>query len=372
MSEFILQSTSILVSKDREDPFNEIIADGAEFHRIETRGNPIVLPILGKSDTLDLVGSGQEFSVSALRPNYWEHPVIPVTNDIDVDIFPIFLSRVFGGVNAAPTTVSVAGKEHILLLQHDNDPLGRQLPSFNLVTSIGYVDDSHPGADMQWTGVVADSLQISQNRADLPTWSVELVGSGGFVRPVPALTRADFPVAVGDDTTNNKDLVVHGAAVIVSYTDGTTVNLATEGRIRSWSFNFNNNVRREDRRPGDPFRVSDDPTSGAYVNRLLRGRRTCGAQVVVSLDENLAEFVTMQQNRIVDNLAFIMKGHLIAGATPNANYTIEINIPKAQLRTITPGNENEDATLTLDWYPLKGTGEYVSGRVLNKRATLYA
>jgi hypothetical protein len=372
MAEFILQNSSFLVSKAAEATFNEVITDGAEFHRFETRGNPLVLPVLGKSDTLDHIGSGFEFQQTPLRVNYWEHPVIPVSGDVNVDILPIFLARVFGGVNAAPATVNITGKEHILLLQHDNDPLGRQLPSFNLITSIGRVSEAEPGADLQLTGVVGDSFQIGQSRADMPTWSAELVGSGGFIRPVPDTTHNDFPDLVGDDTANYSHLFVHGAAVVISYTDGSSVNLSTEGRIRSWNFQFNNNVRRDDRRPGDPFRIANDPTSGAYVNRLLRGRRTCGAQVVVSLAEDLAEFVTAQQNRVVDNLAFIAKGELIAGATPASNYTLEINIPKAQLRTVTPGNENDDATLTLDWFPLKGVGEYVSARILNKRATLYA
>jgi hypothetical protein len=89
------------------------------------------------------------------------------------------------------------------------------------------------------------------------------------------------------------------------------------------------------------------------------------------LDEDLAEFITMSQNRVVDNLAFIMKGNLIAGATPNTNYTVEIDIPKAQLRTVSPNNVNDDAALTLDWWPLKGSGEYVSANVINTRATAY-
>jgi hypothetical protein len=376
LSEFILQNTSILISKDREgdtpEDFNTVITDGADFHRLETRGNPILLPVLGKSDTLDLVGSGFEFPQSPLHVNFWQQPVIPLSGDVNFDFFVLLLSRVFSGVNAVPTTVATAAREHILLLQQDDDPLGRQLASSNLVTSIGYVDNSNPGADVQWTGVVGDSVQIQQSGAALPTWNVELVGSGGFIRPVPVLTRADFPALVGDITADYPHLQSFGAAVNINYTDGTLINLATEGRIRSWSFQFNNNARRDDQRPGDPFRVADDPTSGAYVNRLLRGRRTCGAQVVVSLSEELAEFVTMQQNRIVDNLQFAMKGELIAGATPNTNYTLEVNIPKAQLRTITPGNEGDDATLTLDWYPLKGTGEYVSARAVNKRTTAYA
>jgi hypothetical protein len=70
-------------------------------------------------------------------------------------------------------------------------------------------------------------------------------------------------------------------------------------------------------------------------------------------------------------LAFIMKGELIPDATPNTNYTVQINIPKAQLRTVTPANVNDDAALTMDWMPLKGAGEYISATIINTRATAY-
>ncbi len=333
------------------------------------RGNTFGLPVLSKTDSNDLVGTGFDFNVTPLRANYWEHSVITIGEDVNVDLFPVFLARVFGGTNAAPSTVNVAGREHILLL---GTSAQRQLPSSNLITSVGYVNDTDHGADFQWPGVVGESVQISGNRSEAPTWSVELVGSGNFVTPVDSALRAALPAAVGDTTADNAHLYVHGAAVVVSYTDGSAVNLAAEGRLKSYNFQLNNNLRRDDRRPGDPFRTANDPTSGAYVNRLLRGRRQCAMQVTVALNEDLAEFVTMQQNRIVDNLALIMKGELIAGATPASNYTLEINIPKAQLRTVSPGNENDDTTLTLDWYPLKGTGEYVSARVLNKRTTAYS
>ena len=369
MAEFITQDINLLLSSRKEATYNEVIADGGEFVRAVMRGNTFGFPVLSKTDSSDLVGTGYDLPVVPLRVNYWEHPVITIGEDVNVDLLPIFLARVFGGTNAAPSTLNTTGREHTILL---GTAAQRQLPSSNLITSVGYIDDANPGADFQWTGVVGESIQIGQNRAETPTWSAELVGSGNYVHPVPALVRADFPALVGDDTANNDKLYIHGAAVAVTYNDGSVINLATEGRLKSWNFQLNNNLRRDDRRPGDPFRVANDPTSGAYVNRLQRGRRTCAAQVVVALNEDLAEFITMQQNSVVTNLGFIMKGQLITGATPATNYTLEINIPKAQLRTVTPGNENDDATLTLDWFPLKGTGEYVSARVINTRATAYA
>jgi hypothetical protein len=368
MAEFISQDISLFISKTPEATFNAAKTAGSDFLRAVMRGNAFGLPVLDKIGSDDLIGTGFEFAQLPLRVNYWGHPSMTIGEDVNVDLFPIFLSRAFGGTNAAPTTLNTEGRQHTLLL---GTSAQRQLPSSNLITSVGYIDDANPGADFLWMGVVPESVQISQDAGGVPNWSVELVGSGKFSHPLPAGVRTGLPALVGDDTTLGEHGYVHPAAVVISYTDGTSVNLATEGRIRSWNWQFNNNLRRDDRRPGDPFRIADDPTSGAFVNRLQRGRRTCGAQITVSLNEDLAEFVTMSQNRVVDNLAFIMKGELIPDATPNTNYTVQINIPKAQLRTVTPANVNDDAALTMDWMPLKGAGEYISATIINTRATAY-
>jgi hypothetical protein len=333
------------------------------------RGNTFVVPVLEKRDSSDLVGTGFEFAQIPLRVDYWSHPVMTMGEDVNVDLFPLFLARTFGGTNAAPSTLNTTGKQHTLLL---GTSAQRQLPSSNLIASVGYVDDPNPGADFLLMGVVPESVQLAADAGGVPTWAIEMVGSGKFTTPLPTGVRTGLPALVGVDPANIANTYVHPAAVVISYVDGTTVNLATEGRIRSWNFQFNNNLRRDDRRPGDPFRTADDPTTGAFVNRLQRGKRTCAAQVTVSLNEDLAEFVTMSQNRVVDNLAFIMKGELIAGASTPTNRQIAINIPKAQLRTVTPTNVNDDAALVLDWFPLKGNGEYMSATVINTHPTAYA
>lgn len=368
MAEFISQNISLLISKTPESSFNTLKTAGSDFFRAVMRGNSFGLPVLDKIDNSDLVGTGYEFP-TVLRVNYWGHNVMSIGEDANVDLMPLFLARAMGGTNAAPSTVDVTGKQHILLLQ---DTSTRQLPSSNLITSVGYIDDSNPGADFLWGGVVSENFQLSQSGGGVPTWSTELVSSGKYTTPLPTGVRTGLPTLVGVDTTNNKDMYVHPAAIVISYTDGSSVNLATAGRIKSWNFQLNNNLRRDDRRPGDPFRTANDPTTGAYVNRLLRGKRQCSAQVVVSLDENLDEFSAMAANRVIDNLAIILKGNLIAGGVVGTNYAVEINIPKCYMRTVSPGNENDDVTLTLDFFPIKGTGEYMSATVTNTRATAYA
>jgi hypothetical protein len=371
MAEFIVQDINLLISKTPEATFNAAKIAGTDFLRAVMRGNTFGFPVLNKVDSSDLVGTGFDFPQVPLRVDYWNHPVMTIGEDVEADLFPIFLARAFGGTNAAPATLNVEGRQHTLLL---GGPTQRQLPSSNLITSVGYVDDANPGADFLWMGVVPESVQIAQDAGRTPTWSIELVGSGKFTNPLPAGVRTGLPADVGDDTTTSREqLYVHPASIVISYTDGTTVNLATEGKIRSWNFQFNNNLRRDDRRPGDPFRVANDPTSGAFVNRLQRGRRTCAAQVTVSLTEDLEEYITMAQNRVVDNLAFIMKGNLIPDAVPATNYTVAINIPKAQLRTVSPTTVGDDTALVLDWFPLKGSAlEYVSADIINTRTTAYA
>jgi hypothetical protein len=370
MAEFLTRDISLFVSKTSEQTgvgggFNVVKAAGSDFERALMRGRAFGIPVLDKIGNNDLIGTGFEFDTE-LRANYWTHPTMTVAVPVTTELGALWLARTLGGTNAAPTVldgVSGVAQEHILLMQPASS--GRQLPSSNLITSVGFVDSTHAGADFLFTGVCADSITISQSRADEPTLSVDLVGSGRFANPVPTLVRATLPSTV---STQNR---IHGAAVVVTYNDGSSINLSTEGRVRSWTFNYSNNLRRDDRRPGDPFRVADDPTSGAYVNRLLRGPRTASASIVVSLTQDLREFLTHSQNAVIQNLSFLMKGNLIAGAGAGGpwNYLMEVKLPTSHIRTIGATDDNDDAALTLDFYPVKGTGEYVTARVVNTRTT---
>jgi hypothetical protein len=368
MAEFLTRDISFFFSdtpeQDGGGAFNDFKTAGTDFTRAQMRGRTFGIPTLDKISNEDLVGTGHEFATN-VRNNYWTHPVMTVGEDVNTENMAVFLANTFGGVNAAPAAVTgnVNAKEHILLMQ--TAAQGRQLPSRNIISSVGYIDDANPGADFMFAGVVPDSFTISQTRADTPTWSVDLVGSGRWVRPLPTGVRTGLPTDVLEQNP------VHGAAVTVSYDDGTSLNLSALGKVRSWTFTYNNNLRRDDRRPGDPFLIPNDPTSGAYVRYLLRGPRTATASITVSLSEDLREFLTHQQNRIVTNLSFLMKGYVIPGVTPT-NHTVEIKMPRSVIRGIGGTDDNDDAALTLDFFPMKGTGEYVTARIINTRATALA
>jgi hypothetical protein len=370
MAEFLTRDINLFVSETPEQDgvgggFNVAKSAGSDFTRALMRGRSFGIPVLDKVGNNDLVGTGFEFDTE-LRPNYWVHPTMTIAMPVTSELGALWLARTLSGNNAAPSLLDGVGgvvHEHILLMQAAS--AGRQIKTSNLITSVGYVNDGNPGADFQFMGVGADGLTLSQTRADEVALSVDLVGSGRFINPLPAGVRATLPAAV---ETQNR---LHGAAVVVTYTDGQQINLSNEGRVRGWTFNFGNNLRRDDRRPGDPFRIPNDPSSGAYVNRLLRGPRTASAQITVSLTESLREFVTHSQNRVVQNLSFLMKGNLIPGALGGAvyNYAVEVKMPSSYIRTIGATDDNDDAALTLDFYPVKGTGEFVTARVVNTRAT---
>src|ERR1051326_5932508 len=211
MAEFLSRDVSFLISKAPETSYNTPFTDGTDFERCLMRGSNFVIPTLESLDDADKIGTGFEWATQQ-RPNYWSHPTFPVAEDVNTDKFALFLARAFGGATETPTQLIPStglAYEHILVLQTAAE--GRQLPSSHLITSVGYVDSSHVGADFGIMGVVPDTVTVSQTRADAPQYTVELVGSGRWARPAGV---SSLP------STVDAQHYVHGASVIVTFNDG--------------------------------------------------------------------------------------------------------------------------------------------------------
>lgn len=370
MAEFLTRDIKVLLGKAREGSYNAAHILGADFIKGVMLGRVFGIPTLDTIDDANKTGTGFEFATQ-LRTNYWQHFAMTIADELNVGLGALLFARALGGNHAAPSQLGGAASEvweHTLLMQ--TAAQGRQLPSFNIITSVGRVDATNYGAEFQYPGCVIESLTVSQTRSEPPQISADIVGSGKFVAPIAAdIASANIPLytVISD--------YIHGAAVTIAFNDGTAINLSQEGRVRGWSFTLNNNLRRDDRRPGDPFRVADDPATGAFVNRLTRGPRSATFSTTVSLAENfpVREFLTHSQNKIITSLLVTCKGNRMAvpGTLPagSDNCVFEIQLPKSHLRALTATDENDEAALTLDFFPVKGSGEYLQGRIVNDRDT---
>lgn len=393
-NEFLVRDTRLFISKDTEgtvaDPATNYNASipglTADYLRAVMTGRTFLIPTLEFTDDLDVIGTGFE-QASLLRPNYWTQPVLTLGEKANAENMALMLIRALSGtVTSGETAFMPDGTtptptggpyEHIALMQTAEQ--GRQLVSFNVITQGGYRSDAARGMDMRFPGCVVDSFQMGQNRGEYPTWSAEIVGSGKYITP------SGLVLAAG--TSQLPDLVdqkyIGSSTIGLVYTGSAgLVNLSALGRVRSWNFQYNNNVRRDDRRIGDPLRVSNDPTSGGIVNHTQRGPRTAAFQVVVSTSEDLAEFLLHRDNVQVQNIILTLRGNLFAGTGLYAaqaanidrhNMTVEVTIPRSRLRGISNGDENDESVLTLDFFPLREqqAQEYITARIINGHETYY-
>lgn len=354
MAEFITRQIKLGLSKTAESAYNTPVTGGSNFWGAISTTAGFGIPQLEKLDDLNKVGTGHEFA-TYLRNNYWSHSQVQLGDELNTDQAVVLLARAFGG---DITTAAATGETGEDLFVHDieiQSGTSRQLPSSTVVTSVGRLDSSHQGASFIYPGMVVDSIQIQQDsQAAVPQFTADLVGSGKY-------TQTDATIAAIPDTAFQH--YIHGAAVSITFNDGTAIDLTdpADQRVRSWSFSYNNNLRRDDRRPGDPFRVTGDPFSGAYVNRLLRGARSCQAMLTVSLNEDLREFITHRDNVIITSLTITMLGEL----NGTAQHELTIVLPKSYMRAVTPSTDNDDSTLQLEIFPVKGSGEYVTAHAVS-------
>lgn len=398
-NEYLVRGTRVFLSKNTEgtvaDPATNYNAEipglTANYLRAVMTSRTFLIPQLEFIDDLGKIGTGFE-QASTLRPDYWTQPVFTLGEDANTENMALMLIRALSGpvtsglVATMPdgTTPTPTGgpTEHICLMQQDS--AGRQLVSFNVVTQGAYKDDTDRGFDMKMTGCVVDSIQMGQNQGELPTWSAEIVGSGKYITPsglVLASGVNQIPDLV-DQSYIGKSTIGLVYSNPAKPSGQQLINLSALGRVRSWNFQYNNNVRRVDQRIGDPLRVSNDPTSGGIINHTEHGNRTCSFQVVVSTSHDLSEFLLHRDNIQVQNIILTLRGNLFAGSGLYAaqaagvqrhNVLVEVTIPRSYVRGISNGDQNDESVLTLDFFPVRATQsqEYVTARILNGHTSYY-
>lgn len=388
MAEYQVKDLKMALSKAVESSYNSMLIDDADlYHGMVTSSRNIYVPDKEKFDDLGKIGTGQEFATDQ-RSGYLSVPSLEISDELNNGIAGVLFRRALGGA----ITVSSDIETSLGFYNHTFSMLpnasGRQLPSSTLLWAIG-------GADYMWGGVVVDQFRVDQSNSGVPTFTATLVGSGLHKRlryltangelavngsnayngPYPGATNTEYPPNFPIPVRQNYML---GAESKISFTDTIgSYNPTATGRIKSFSFTFNNAHRTDDRRPGDPRvdsgnQTSGDPKSGHYVNRMLHGERTATAEMTLMLDDTFREYTDAYTDDIITTFKYTAAGDLLkkssspftVSANDNQN-EFEIEIPKAFFRSVRAADDNGDAVVTITVFPVyNGTDMPVKARML--------
>lgn len=351
--EFLLSDGQAAISVLPESSVNTPYQLTADF--IGMRANPFSaeVPQVQTVDNMDMIGGGDEFADDVRLYNWLQQPRT-FTGKMNTESASNLLLRALMGTVTNAVVTALKSWDHSAPMQ--TRAQGRTPKYTTLIINLG-------GADIVAASMAVNSYQISQQGTAEPQFSVELIGTGKFQR----LRDISPAIVIPYPATHN---YFHGAAAVLVLNDGVVKNLSSLGRVRSWSVGLQNNIVVGDRRPGDPFLTSGDVRTGAYVRSLLRGKRTATAQLKLALDENLGELDWLTGNTTLTALSIKNVGAPIP--TDTNNYEVEWKVPKFKVQTIVGDSEGDDATITLNFLPLRDpvSGGLVTVRVRNDQPTM--
>lgn len=346
MAEYLVRDLKLAISATPEPTYNSmLVSDSDEYLGMLTTGRALYIPDKEKQDDTGKVGTGREFPTEQ-RSGYVVVPSLEITDELNIDIAALLLRRAMGGADTVGSDIepAIGVYPHVFGLLPNDTIAGRQLPSSTVVWSLG-------GADFMWGGVVVESFRIDQTNADVPTFTAGLVGSGLYQRIGDIASPPTFPAP-----TQQRYML--GAETQLEFNDGTNYVVTNAQRLKSFSATLTNNHRTDDRRPGDPRIISAQPRSGHYVNRMLHGDRTVGAEMTVMLDDNLREWANAYNDTIITSFKYRARGNFLkkAGAPFTESTTnqaiFEITFPKCYFRSVAGADDSGDAVLTMSIFPV--------------------
>lgn len=415
MAEYLTRNLKLAISAAVEASYNTMrVASGDLYYGFQTTARNFYIPDKEKLDDTGKIGTGREWATNQ-RSGYISVPSLEITDELNIDIAAVLLRRAMGGTDASPVVIpsdayynsdATATESTALALYNHSWGMmtgsSRQLPSSSLLWSLG-------GADYIWGGVCIDTFKIDQTQSNVPTFSATMVGSGLNKRlsyltangevvvngsnvytgpypntgAAPALHPPVFPAPtlipapdVGDTYPNPVQRYMLGAETKVKFTDPTgTLVLTDAQRLKSFSLTLSNNIRTDDKRPGDPrlLGATGNPKAGHYVNRLLHGDRQVAAEYSIMLDETLREFSDAYDDNIITNFVYTAAGDwLHKYATPytvsttDHQATFEVTLPKAYFRSVRGSDDNGDAIITISIFPVD---DLVNGPMTAKMST---
>jgi hypothetical protein len=358
MPQYLSNDVALYVTKTKEGSYNAGESTGTNYAKIRSQQASFLLPQIEFLNDAGVPGNGHEFATQWCA-NYISHPAATFTDDINYGIAGRLALRALGGtVTTAQQGATTAYKHSCNMLSISS---GRQYPSFSMAAELG-------GASYRFAGVVVDRFRMSQNRADRPQYSADLVGSGKFTTP-HGLTSLPSTMDIAACLT--------GAGVEVYWTDadGTTTFSGSGCTLRSWSVEVANNLRLNDRCPGDSTQTltyDSTTTTPAFAGKLLRGSRTVTAQLVILLDSSVVPWERYVTGQELTDVTFKAKSTALAGT--GYNFTINYIIPKARITSVDPTDSDGDAAITINLVGMydSTSGGAIKAEVINQETTAYA
>ena len=357
MPQYLSNDVALYVSKTLEASYNADVATGSNYAKIRSQQASFLLPQVEFLNDAGVPGNGHEFATTWCA-NYLTHPAVTFTDDVNYGIAGRLALRALGG---AITTAQQGGTA---AYKHSANMLavasGRQYPSFAMAAELG-------GATHRFAGMVVDRFSLSQNRADRPQYSVDVVGSGKFTTP-HGLTSLP--------TSMDLAACLNGSNVSVYWTDadGTTTFSGAGCTLRSWSVEVANNLRLNDRCPGDSTQTltyDATTTAPAYAGKLLRGSRTVTAQLVILLDQTVVPWERYVTGQELTDVTFKAQSQTLAAT--GYYYTINYIIPKARITSVDPTDSDGDAAITINLTGMYDsvTGGALKAEVINLETSAY-
>jgi hypothetical protein len=333
MADYRINDVLLYVSKTVESALNTQEATGANFLKALTTQPTYILPQIEFTNDAGKPGNGHEFANSQCV-TYVTHPRITFTDDVNTSYAGRLALRSLGGsVTTAQQAATAAYKHSCVML---DSTTSRQLPSTTVISKLG------TDASFLLAGMVVESYSLSQTRAERPQFSCELVGSGKFVKPHGVTS---LPSTV--DTLTCLD----GNNTVISWTDtGGAQTLTGSGcAVRNWNAGIQNATRLNDRCPGDStVTILDAGTSltksPAYTGKMRHGDRIGSAQITVTQDSDVNNWLTYATDDVLTDVTFSTRGAIIASTY---RYTVSIIFPKARITSLETGNDDGDATYTM-------------------------
>lgn len=325
MAQSRMSQTVIAFSTAPEDEFadvGDLISSAADFTPVVTKARILPVPDQEKITDEGVVGN-QQAGATYTRNGFAIPLGFEFSDTVNVTSFPKILRRWLGtpvadqGYSAYET--NKAGI-HTLYELDPQDSL--QLPS----TAWVYKNN---GFDFLDLGVLGSTLQLTQAGAGDPQFVFGMLSSGRHK------IIEEFEVAFGSLGLPAAQRYCYGAKSSLIFTDNVgTRNFTTPAhKLRSFSFNANNNLIPDDTRAGMPQVDPDDPALGWYRDFLLKGDTDSSGEFSFDLESDRRDFENARRNRALTSLEWLMVSDPVPAVTTPKDYSVKLTVPKFNLRT---------------------------------------